>query len=38
MAALWLLVAPVAVAGLMWYVVADAIRGIPDCNDDFTFY
>ena len=36
MAALWLLVLPVA--GLAWYVVVDAMRGIPRCNEDFTFY
>jgi hypothetical protein len=36
MAVLWLLVLPVA--GLAWYVVADAVRMVPRCNDDFTFY
>ena len=36
MATLWLLIFPVA--GLVWYLVADAVRGVPDSNDDFTFY
>lgn len=36
MAALWLLLLPVA--GLVWYVVADAVRAVPKCNEDFTFY
>lgn len=36
MAALWLLVLPVI--GLVWYVVADAVRAVPACNEDFMFY
>jgi hypothetical protein len=36
MSALWLLVLPVA--GLVWYVVADAVRAVPKRNEDFTFY
>lgn len=36
MLALWLLVVPFA--GLVWYVVADAVRLVPDSNEDFCFY
>jgi hypothetical protein len=36
MSALWLLVLPVA--GLVWHVVAEAIRAVPDRNDDFGFF
>lgn len=36
MAALWLLALPVA--GIGWYVVADAVRCVPKCNEDFGFF